>query len=201
MIKTPKACLGCWCRLDQERRGHCPNLHQSWIPFSLFPHIEYPPYDKNMHWSPRWDPVHIISLTTHSPVIATWCVPASGPWHFLFPLPDWWEEEEARASQLGAGWPLSSGDSQGRMEGWGGHLVTCTLVNSIFKCSSHFRSSLCPEFQLDFCKYFYIINLNLFFMSCNDFFSIVGSLFVLSCYLFLHLFMPLSLHCHSYNHL
>jgi hypothetical protein len=32
--------------------------------------------------------VHITSLTAHSPVITTWCVPASGPLHILFPLPD-----------------------------------------------------------------------------------------------------------------
>jgi hypothetical protein len=32
--------------------------------------------------------VHITSLIALSPVIATWCVPASDPLHILFPLPD-----------------------------------------------------------------------------------------------------------------
>jgi hypothetical protein len=51
-------------------------------------------------------------------------------------------------------------------------------------------TSLFPEFQFDFHQYFYIIDENVSFISYIDYFSIVGSSFVLSCYLFLYLFMP-----------
>jgi hypothetical protein len=148
---------------------------------------QLPPYDKNKHWISRWCPHHL----THSSLSCDHYLVCPCLRSFAHSLPStWlWEEEEARPSQPGAGCPLSKGDSQRRMEGWGWYLVTWTQCTQFLNVPV-ISGALCFRFQFDFHQYFYIITLNLSFVFCTDFFSIVGSLFVLSCYLFLHLFIP-----------
>jgi hypothetical protein len=146
---------------------------------------QLPPYDKNMHCSSRWCPHHL----THSSLSCDRYLvcPCSGPLLILFPLPDCERKKSGLPSQV-QDTPFPKVILS---EGWwaGGIFGDLDTVYSIFKCSSHFRSSLF-QIQFDFHQYFYIITLNLSFVFCIDFFSTVGSLFVLSCYLFLHLFMP-----------